>query len=304
MSDFQKIYNESFIYALLDPLTKEVRYIGKTVDISRRYKETLYQAKKNKTYKANWIKALKKKGLKPLLEIIDIVNFEEESFWEKHYISLFKSWGFKLTNATDGGEGLAGVKKSISSIEKMKKPKTTNGKKALNWLHKYKNTTFSCFSEAYKKCQDETRTTWNAKSFRKLVTKTKLISFEKKHIRSTRRIYQLSMSKKVVKLWDGVEEVVDFYNINSVNIYNVCAGFMQSFNGYLWCYEKDLAKLLTSQVKTKSTQVLQKDTNGNFISEWNSIKEAAFKIGINPSGISNVIAGKAKIAGGFLWQTI
>lgn len=52
----------------------------------------------------NWIKGLKKEGLKPILEIIDEVDKIEWKFWEKHYISLYKSWGFRLTNLTEGGD--------------------------------------------------------------------------------------------------------------------------------------------------------------------------------------------------------
>ena len=33
-----------------------------------------------------------------LLEIIDIVPVEEWKFWERHYISLYRSWGFILKN--------------------------------------------------------------------------------------------------------------------------------------------------------------------------------------------------------------
>lgn len=37
------------------------------------------------------------------IEYLDII--EDWRFWEKHYISLFKSWGFKLENKNCGGGG-------------------------------------------------------------------------------------------------------------------------------------------------------------------------------------------------------
>ena len=43
--------------------------------------------------------------MKPIMEIIDEVPQEQINFWERHYISLYKSWGFELKNGTQGGEG-------------------------------------------------------------------------------------------------------------------------------------------------------------------------------------------------------
>lgn len=36
--------------------------------------------------------------------VIDEVSKSEWQFWEKYYISLYKSWGIKLVNLTDGGD--------------------------------------------------------------------------------------------------------------------------------------------------------------------------------------------------------
>jgi hypothetical protein len=48
---------------------------------------------------------LKQKNLKPIFEIIDEVT-SDWKFWERYWIQQFKTWGFSLTNATLGGEGL------------------------------------------------------------------------------------------------------------------------------------------------------------------------------------------------------
>jgi len=49
---------------------------------------------------------VKEKGLK--INVIDEVNSSEWKFWEKYYISLFKSWGFNLENKNEGGNGPSG----------------------------------------------------------------------------------------------------------------------------------------------------------------------------------------------------
>lgn len=114
----------TFIYTLTDPITNLVRYIGKANNLSKRLEGHLLD--KKKTHKANWIQSLKTKGLKPIIEEIDEVSLSGWQFWEQHYISLYKSWGFSLTNGTYGGEGFSDptgeIRKKIS--------KTLTGRKS------------------------------------------------------------------------------------------------------------------------------------------------------------------------------
>lgn len=108
---------KNIIYCLIDPITKQVRYIGKTNNINKRLANHI-QRKQNKTYKSCWIYSLKKKGFKPIIEILDIVG-EDWEFWEAWYICLYKSWGFKLTNLTSGGIGIKSNTYSLELREKM-----------------------------------------------------------------------------------------------------------------------------------------------------------------------------------------
>lgn len=100
-----------YIYILSDPITNEIRYIGKTNNVKRRKAEHLSEYNKTKnvekrTHKNKWIESLRKNGIKPVFEVWDTVDESDASFWECHYISLFKSWGIRLTNLTDGGDGV------------------------------------------------------------------------------------------------------------------------------------------------------------------------------------------------------
>jgi hypothetical protein len=62
---------------------------------------------------------------KILIEEIDRVSDNDWKFWECHYIGLFKSWGFSLTNKNAGGGG--STKQSLETINKrsikLRKPK-------------------------------------------------------------------------------------------------------------------------------------------------------------------------------------
>ena len=55
------------------------------------------------------------------MDIIDDVPTSEWLFWEKWYISLFKSWGFKLENKNNGGGGTSYHNEETKL--KMQKPK-------------------------------------------------------------------------------------------------------------------------------------------------------------------------------------
>ena len=62
-----------FIYALLDPETKEIRYVGKTMHLVPRLKNHIKSSKssKDKTHKENWILKVLSSGGIPILEILE-----------------------------------------------------------------------------------------------------------------------------------------------------------------------------------------------------------------------------------------
>jgi len=101
------------IYTLSDPITKEVRYIGKTkCSIIKRLNHHINKSKNNPTtHRDRWVKSLLTKNMFPTIEIIDEDIIDYESFW----ISQFILWGFNLTNMTSGGEGRSDYKMSNST---------------------------------------------------------------------------------------------------------------------------------------------------------------------------------------------
>lgn len=93
------------IYGLICPKTKEIKYVGKTIQpLKQRLKGHLSVTDNDLTYRANWIRNLKKENLKPeiiLLETCDDNNWEErEMYWINYYSKLVT-----LTNYTKGGNG-------------------------------------------------------------------------------------------------------------------------------------------------------------------------------------------------------
>jgi hypothetical protein len=71
----------TFIYALCDPRTLEVRYVGKSNNPYERYCQHLVE--KGNTHKCFWISTLLKVCLNPILQILEQCDISE---WEKREI--------------------------------------------------------------------------------------------------------------------------------------------------------------------------------------------------------------------------
>lgn len=94
----------SALYALCDPETDEVRYIGQTVRPSMRLFEHI--APQNliaKTHKNHWIKKLLREGKRPSMIILKWVPLSEIDAAEVAMIKEYRQKGARLTNYTNGG---------------------------------------------------------------------------------------------------------------------------------------------------------------------------------------------------------
>lgn len=91
-----------YIYKLIDPVSKEIRYIGKTGNMKNRFSSHISNAKKSKSHLAHWLTKLRNKGLFPIMEIIEECNLdnweEREIFWISSHTGTKK-----LCNTHSGG---------------------------------------------------------------------------------------------------------------------------------------------------------------------------------------------------------
>lgn len=96
-----------FIYCLKDPLTGDIRYIGKTDNLKKRFSAHIKGSVKKKTHLGCWLKSLL--GEKPILVVLhEVAENESWAEEERRYISCARAMGVDLVNATDGGEGASG----------------------------------------------------------------------------------------------------------------------------------------------------------------------------------------------------
>lgn len=111
------------IYALQDPISLEIRYIGKSANGLIRANAHVYHTdlKTSKSYKSNWIRQLKNQGLKPIVKLVQELNsLDEINQAEQYWIKYFKDQGCPLTNATNGGMGRCGLVHSEETKQKIR----------------------------------------------------------------------------------------------------------------------------------------------------------------------------------------
>jgi hypothetical protein len=216
--------NLTYIYILKDPLSNEIKYVGKSDKPKIRLVEHIRKSKYTKTYKNIWIQNLVSKNLTPSLEIVEEVKKSDWSEKEKFWIKYFKNLGCKLTNLTEGGDGGnfgQDVNKKIS--EKLKG-------------RKFNEQTLKLMSESAKKrkLSPESRKSLSEKRkgernsmFGKKQSK---FCIESKY----KSVNQFSITGDFIKTWKSLKEVSEYLLINRNSIRMVCNGQRKTAGGYKW----------------------------------------------------------------------
>lgn len=141
----------------------------------------------------------------------------------------------------------------------------------------------------------------------KVRRKISIANTGKKHSEETKR--KLSEShkglgnKRVVcietgAIYNSIKEASIQLNLKGYHIGSCCSGNRQTCGGFHWCYEKDYNKekikeLLTPKINKHCISILCVETN----KKYNSIQNAAFDIGISPTGITEFFKGRQSYAG-------
>jgi len=288
-----------YIYELIDPITDETRYIGRTKNVKSRLKSHL--GDKAHTYKVSWIRSLLKQGVVPILNIIDEVPFDEWEFWEKHYINLYRSWNCKLTNLDEGGNGpgkhslesrlkMSNSQKGKKSTEETKRKisEATRGEKNGNYGNHLSNEAKERISKANKGNQNRKGKHHTEETKRKIGLKNKgKTSFLGKH-------HSKESKEKIGLKNKGKTRSEECKN----KIGEAC---VETWN------KEGYRERMCVQRKGEGNAnyrgiILQLNKEGELIKEWQSLKEINENLGFNMGNISSVMTGKLKTAYGFKWK--
>lgn len=85
------------IYALADPRTGDIRYVGSTRNSKQRLNSHLY-ADKSSRLRTQWIRELRERGLKPELLLLETTEETKRIQREHHWYKHFKARGHDLLN--------------------------------------------------------------------------------------------------------------------------------------------------------------------------------------------------------------
>lgn len=94
-----------YIYALVDPITGEARYVGKAISLQKRLKQHVRNHNHERSHKWNWIKSLKAHGALPVIIELECIATDRWQESEVFWISYLRFIGSRLTNLDGGGIG-------------------------------------------------------------------------------------------------------------------------------------------------------------------------------------------------------
>lgn len=101
---------KGYVYALCDPNTEEIRYVGKTITTPHsRLLAHLREARSDRgpSYKRNWIRSLLRQDETPTVRTLEYGEWASDFLSEReiYWIAFLNEEGCRLTNATKGGDG-------------------------------------------------------------------------------------------------------------------------------------------------------------------------------------------------------
>lgn len=325
----------TFIYTLQDPITNEIKYVGKTNNLKNRLSSHMNTHNRiNPTRKA-WILDLKSRKLKPIISVLDTVPLKDWQFWESYWIWQLRSWGIALLNGDNGGLGSDRMKDESKKKTASKllgkfygdvKPILCYSKKgvfikeyqscrhAAEWLgnKKYSSVIRHCVlgkslssygyiwrykTENYPKVI-KTGFLPNGRTQKSVDANIKKKG--KRNYKNCKKVYQFNSKGKLIAEYPSLMDAYDQTGILSSCICSVCNGGKKRTGGFCWSYSKEI---VIREQKRQKQAVVKYTIDGLFLEIYSSIKEASdANKGASRCQIKRCIDGKGKVSGGFVWK--
>jgi len=284
----------------IENLINGKKYIGQATDLKRRIREhknpSKYNDPKYAAYNFTLSKAFRKYGLENFsFEIIEKCKEEELDDREKYWIQYFNSY-YKGYNETLGGR--KGPHKPLFKVYQY----DLFG----NYLNEYENIyeaskqTNTSFDGLRKSLYDNA-TQKSANNFQ--WRKEKYDKIESVYPNEPVVCFTLIGNK--IKEYPSIQEASYYTGDSTLAIKHVCEYKIKATNQYKWRYKKEIGNLnklpAEGAVVGKNKKVNQYDLFGNFITTFNSLREAANALNINPDEISLCCEGKINSCQHYLW---
>ena len=262
-------------------------YIGQSVDIQYRFnnhKSESFNPKSN-AYNTAIHRAIRKYGVNNFsFDIIEECDQDRLREREIYWIDYYQSYGDGY-NLTSGGEGVPTVDikqtqqlwddgLAIKEIAQRLKCQQHTVIRILESYEKYNN------QESYRRGRENARKKMN------------------------KPIIQYDLLGKFVQKYKSINEASIATNIRRSSISSTLIGKQLSAGGYQWAYEEDDPPVkYNAKSMNDKKPVLQFDLNGNFITEYESLNEAAKAVGLkNVQSITRCCNNKQYTAAGYYWR--
>lgn len=272
-----------YIYVLKDPSTLEIKYVGQTNNINRRYNAHIRKSLSEsdgeyETYKSRWIRKIINQGNKPLIEVIDeCYTYYESNMKENYWIKHFFENGSSLTNSysTDVTSHSEDTRKKMSSAKKGKKLEEIVGEeKAL----------------IMKKVLSEKLKLKNINKVDDPLVREKISESLKEYFSNPKNHWSYGK-----KMSDEHNEKLRIAKLN--NPKNVGNKKPKT--------DEQKQKIRNSVLgrKVQRFKILQYDMEMNFIQEWDSIRDIhRYDPTLNRASISNCCKEKRNSYAGYIWK--
>ena len=190
---------------------------------------------------------------------LDYINEKDWKFWEKHYISLYKSWGFILTNKNNGGGGLSFHKEESKYKMKGMKHKGTSeklkGRSRPDVSKKFLGKTASKETKEKmrqsridhpmyddpkrgQKIRKSNKKHYKPNSDRNKTISVKLIGRKAEWMKFRNKpVFQKDLKGNIIKEWSSASEAGKFLGKNSSAISECCTGKRKTAYKFKWNFK-------------------------------------------------------------------
>lgn len=125
---------------------------------------------------------------------------------------------------------------------------------------------------------------------------------EKMRKNTGKKVIQYDLDGNKINEFDSIHVAAESVNGTVMGVSSACNRKIKTYLRYIWRFANDLLEENNNISCRHEKRVIQLDLNGNYISEYHSVKEAYYGTGISRSAISLVACGKRKTAGGYKWM--
>lgn len=262
-------------------------YIGQSVDIQYRFnnhKSESFNPKSN-AYDTAIHRAIRKYGVNNFsFDIIEECDQNQLREREIYWIDYYQSFGNGY-NLTSGGEGVPTV--DIKLVQKL-----WDDGLAIKEISQH----LSCQQHTVIRILESYEKYNNQESYRR--------GRENARKKMNKSIMQYDLFGKFIQKYKSITEASVSTNIKRGNISAALIGHQLSAGGYQWRYEgDDPPGEYNAKSMNDKKPVFQFDLNGNFITEHESLNEAAKAVGLkNVQSITRCCNNKQYTAAGYYWR--